>query len=304
MPVRRTGVVNSAPQIESFVRASIAPEFDVRHPFIAPRSHADIVWDNLACDEVTAVFDTTEAGWPSASADDTVQLHVPGNEDDLDDAPRVGVAIAANDAPTQVGPELAPESAAVLLLQLAAEGYHGEGRPIAVHLIERDGFVDVGCECEGPWASDAYLDAWHVRLSSAAGGVRVWDEGDRGGVWLRLDSGRWLLPDDRVRIGAQLLRFDELGSVQLVVDDEPVGLAVPVVDELVLGREAADATFPHDRYVSAQHCRFVAAEDGVWIEDLSSSNGTWVRARSDEVIPFGSIVAMGASLYRIESGEP
>ena len=67
---------------------------------------------------------------------------------------------------------------------------------------------------------------------------------------------------------------------------------------------AADATFPHDPYVSAHHCRLVGYESAVWLEDLDSSNGTYVRVRSGEIIPFGSVIAMGSALYRIESGEP
>jgi hypothetical protein len=284
-------------QIESRTRASIAAEGGMSQAIESVASStADIVWDSLGQDDVTAVFDATEAGWPSASVDETVH-----------DAAPSSVSSAANDAPTRVGDtELAPEPEAALLLQLAAESYPGQGAPVAVHLIVRDGFVDVGCDCAGPWADDAYLDGWHVRLLSAPGGVQVLDEGSRGGVWIRLDRGRWLLDGDRFRIGAQLLRFAaaDRGRVQLVVDDEPVGPAVRVDEKLVLGREAADATFPHDPYVSAQHCRLVAVHDGVWLEDLSSSNGTWVRVRSGESIPFGSVIAMGASVYRIESGEP
>jgi len=276
-----------------------------------PGSAAELGWDSLGTDEVTAVFCATQAGWPLAGQEDTVILRpdddAAANEDPLD------VRSAVADVT-----EVAAESDAVLVLQLAAGGYPGEGSTIAVHLIVRDGWVDVGSECAGPWQDDAYLDPWHVRFTSVSGGVRVQDDGSRGGVWVRLDGGRWLRGGDRFRLGTEFLRFDapesracagmlrlgDRGRLQLVVEDEPVGPAVPIGAELVLGREAADATFPHDPYVSAHHCRLVAVDDGVWLEDLGSSNGTWLRVLSGEIIPFGSVVAMGSALYRIESGEP
>jgi hypothetical protein len=275
-----------------------------------PTSAAELVWDGLARDEVTAVWSSTVAGWPLAGQEDTIVLA-------LRDAANENPSTVVDAAPT-CDTELAAEPDAALVLRLAGGGYPGEGTTVAVHLIVREGWVDVGSECDGPWRDDAYLDAWHVRFTSAPGGVCVRDDGSRGGVWLRLDGGRWLLDGDRFRLGTEFLRYDaaessacetmlragDRGRVQLVVEDEPVGPALPITGEVVLGREAADATFPHDPYVSAHHCRLVAVEDGVWLEDLGSSNGTWVRVRSGETIPFGSVIAMGSALYRIESGEP
>jgi hypothetical protein len=286
----------------------------------APQSAAELVWDALERDEITAVWSTTSAGWPHAGMEDTVVLRHRRADDvawQADDDTEIGAptetardVTAADAAATAV----VGEAEAALLLQLGTTGHAG---PRAVHLLARDGYVDVGSECEGPWCGDAWLDTWHVRLFSTHGGVRVYDSGSRGGVWLRVDGGRWLRDGERFRVGAQVMRFDaaegtsfsgqarpwDRGRVQLVADDAPVGPALPLVDEIVLGREAADATFPHDPYVSAHHCRLLAVGDGVWLEDLGSSNGTYVRLRSGDVIPFGSVVTIGASLYRIESGE-
>lgn len=275
-------------------------------------SVAEILWDGLARDEDTAVFAATQAGWSLASAEETIVLRT--HDDHGDEGPASHDPAEAFEHHTEVAGD--PEAAVVL--KLAADGYPGQGTPVAVHLVERAGWVDVGCECVGPWSDDAWLDAFHVRFTSAPGGVRVWDPGSRGGVWLRVVGGRWLLDGDRFRLGTEFLRYDaaessacaglqrpgDRGRVQLVVDDEPVGPALPIGDELVLGREAADATFPQDPYVSARHCRLVGYESAVWLEDLDSSNGTYIRVRSGEIIPFGSVIAMGAALYRVESGEP
>jgi hypothetical protein len=278
-------------------------------------SAAEIVWDGLARDEDTAVFEATQAGWSLASAEETIVLrtHVDhgGDEGSANEDPADAEGFESHT-------EVAGDPEAAVLLQLAADGYPGQGTPIAVHLVVRAGWVDVGCACVGPWSDDAWLDAFHVRFTSAPGGLRVWDPGSSGGVWLRVVGGRWLLDGDRFRLGTEFLRYDaaessacaglqregDRGRVQLVVDDEPVGPALPIGDELVLGREAADATFPHDPYVSAHHCRLVGYESAVWLEDLDSSNGTYIRVRTGEIIPFGSVIAMGSALYRVESGEP
>jgi FHA domain-containing protein len=119
---------------------------------------------------------------------------------------------------------------------------------------------------------------------------------------------------DRFRVGQQFLCFDatdgvgdrgrrsvgERGRIQLVCDAERIGLALSICDATVIGRAGTEVVLMDDPFVSVAHCRLVPEGDGVRLEDLGSSNGTWIRVRCGDVIPFGAIVAIGQSVYRVE----
>ena len=49
--------------------------------------------------------------------------------------------------------------------------------------------------------------------------------------------------------------------------------------QLTVGRGGQnDVTLPSDEYASARHARFEPRHDGVWVQDLGSTNGTYVNA--------------------------
>ncbi len=50
--------------------------------------------------------------------------------------------------------------------------------------------------------------------------------------------------------------------------------------------EDCDVRITEDEYVSKRHCEVTLREDGTaWVEDLGSTNGTWLRLR-----PHGSLI--------------
>ncbi len=58
------------------------------------------------------------------------------------------------------------------------------------------------------------------------------------------------------------------------------GSRIPIAHELVAGRESAlDITLQADGYASGRHCRFVRGQDADLIEDLHSTNGTFVNGQ-------------------------
>ncbi|MBK6915923.1 MAG: FHA domain-containing protein [Deltaproteobacteria bacterium] len=208
-------------------------------------------------------------------------------------------------------PLAAPRAA--LVLRLAPTGFPGQGVPVDAQLVPRGGTLDLGRACDGPWHGDPYLDEWHARLTSDPEGLRVIDPGSQGGLWLRLDTPWWLRDGDQFRIGEQFLCFDEpplagtagvRGRVQLLDAQARFGVAVPLSRACVLGRGGTDIVLLHDPFVSAEHCRLQPEGDGVRLEDLGSSNGTWLRMRSGDLLPFGAVVAIGRHLYRVVPAEP
>ena len=71
--------------------------------------------------------------------------------------------------------------------------------------------------------------------------------------------------------------------------------------ENVIGREAGDVVFPADRYVSARHARLLVKGEVVTLEDVGSSNGTFVRVTGRARLAAGDQLLVGAQLLRVEA---
>ncbi|HEY1587373.1 MAG TPA: FHA domain-containing protein, partial [Polyangia bacterium] len=54
-----------------------------------------------------------------------------------------------------------------------------------------------------------------------------------------------------------------------------------------------------DGYVSGQHARVSLRDERVYLEDLNSSNGTFVRVRGERAVGPGAAILMGQQLFRI-----
>jgi Inner membrane component of T3SS, cytoplasmic domain len=84
------------------------------------------------------------------------------------------------------------------------------------------------------------------------------------------------------------------------------GERIELVGELVVGRENADLTV-HDEEVSRRHLAVRPHEDGVELEDLGSTNGTFVdgaRLSAVVVVSSGARVTLGETELEIEVEVP
>jgi FHA domain len=84
------------------------------------------------------------------------------------------------------------------------------------------------------------------------------------------------------------------------------GERIELVGELVVGRENADLTVP-DEEVSRRHLAMRPHEDGVELEDLGSTNGTFVdgaRLAAVVVVSSGARVVLGETQLEIEVEVP
>jgi predicted component of type VI protein secretion system len=84
------------------------------------------------------------------------------------------------------------------------------------------------------------------------------------------------------------------------------GERIELIDELVVGRENADLTV-HDEEVSRRHLAVRPHDDGVELEDLGSTNGTFVdgaRLSAVVVVSTGARVTLGETELEIEIEVP
>ena len=69
------------------------------------------------------------------------------------------------------------------------------------------------------------------------------------------------------------------------------------------GRDRTTSPFPATTFASAEHARFEARGDGVWLEDVGSTNGTYVngvKLKRPQRLEPGDIVRIGETDFRFE----
>ena len=170
--------------------------------------------------------------------------------------------------------------------------------------------------------NDAYLSPRHGEFLIGPQGVTIRDLRSLNGVFLKISQEEPLESGDIFRIGQELLRFEIIsaplpledgteimgtpnpgfwGRLSVVVGRDVDGSAFPLFgDAIVLGRERGDVLFPEDGYVSGSHARIAINDGQVYLSDLGSSNGTFLRIRSERPMAPGSFVLMGQQLFRVE----
>jgi pSer/pThr/pTyr-binding forkhead associated (FHA) protein len=227
--------------------------------------------------------------------------------------PRKGAAApAAAPAPAPIG----------ALVALNRDGSDGTSAPIAGETF------DVG-RTEGglKFSEDPYLAPRHARLVITGGKVVVRPLDHVNGVYLRIHGSCDLQPGDEFLVGKELLRYEVLapeerdppslvehgvrlfGSApreawgrlrQLTIAGTTRDVWHLVRPELVVGREEGDVTFPDDEFMSRRHAAVKRAGTRARLEDLNSSNGTFVRIRGDRELAAGDVLRMGDQLLRLE----
>ncbi len=225
---------------------------------------------------------------------------------------------AASQAPA--APAAAAVALNVVLTALRADGSEAGSFPLP------DGpTVTVGRDTGSIFAGDSYLSPRHATFGRHNGQLAIRDEGSLNGVYLKLQpNAPWPMRfGDVFRIGQEIIRFEELqgqgpaadgverlgspargyiGRLALVIGRDTTGNAFPVPEVGIhLGRERGDVLFSEDGYVSGLHCRFAREQDGnVYLTDVGSSNGTFVRLSADHVLQPGDVLLMGQQLFRVD----
>lgn len=208
-------------------------------------------------------------------------------------------------------------SGAIMLTALRADGTEAGSYTLAgpTGMIGRDS--------GGIFAGDSYLSPRHATFTFRGGHWHVRDESSLNGVYRKLQREEpiELGFSDIFRIGQEILRVEPLtppatpadgvermgspskgfiGRLALVIGRDATGNAYPVPEAgLHLGRERGDVLFPEDGYVSGLHCRISWQNGKLWLTDLGSSNGSFVRLQKEATLTNGDVLLMGQQLFRV-----
>ena len=103
----------------------------------------------------------------------------------------------------------------------------------------------------------------------------------------------------RARHGLPAARFEVIAAPEL----QP-GSAIDVRSSTIVGRDAASGIrLDGDDFASARHARIDPRPDGVWVEDLGSTNGTFVNGealRKGRVLKPGDVLRIGQTELQLQ----
>jgi len=172
---------------------------------------------------------------------------------------------------------------------------------------------------------DPFVSPSHCLFRFDGKALVVVDQGSLNGLFTRVKS-HVLDHGDELRIGRQLLRYEGLdiieraaaapdddtqlwGSplpkafgrlVQILEDGHAGEVRLLSGDSCRLGREHGEIVYPTDGFISGRHCAFTPSGNGARVEDLGSSNGTYLRVRGQAVLGHGDFLLVGNQMLRIE----
>jgi len=181
-------------------------------------------------------------------------------------------------------------------------------------------------------ADDPLVAPAHARFTQLGDAVFVEDLRSPRGVFLRLRELHCLRDGDIILMGSVKLRFVVdasrvpspegvspkrtvvMGAIPAPLVPHPVLVGLdadnhetaryPLRDpETLFGRSEGTYTFSEDHYMSTTHARIKLQNSQYFLEDLGSTNGTFVRIRKRVLVRDGDTLMIGKQLLRVLAEE-
>ena len=185
----------------------------------------------------------------------------------------------------------------------------------------RPGENKLGRSFGAVFENDGYLSPIHASLDIRGQTALVRDMDSLNGVFVKMTQEEELVSGQIIRIGQELLRFELIptpeptadgtelmgspnpgywGKLTVIIGRDITGAAFPLLgDSCTLGRERGDINFPDDGYVSGLHARISTRSGKFYLQDLGSSNGTFIKVNGERPIGHESFVLLGQQLFRL-----
>ncbi len=218
-------------------------------------------------------------------------------------------------APGMGGPVAAPARARLSMTLIRPDGSEGGTHDL------RPGENKLGRSFGPVFENDGYLSPVHAMLDIRGQTGVVRDLDSLNGVFVKMTAEEELMSGQIIRIGQELLRFEVIeppqptadgtelmgspnpgywGKLTVIIGRDITGAAFPLLGESVtLGRERGEINFPDDGYVSGLHARVILRDSRVYLSDLGSSNGTFMKVNTERAIGHESFVLLGQQLFRL-----
>lgn len=210
-------------------------------------------------------------------------------------------------------------------------------RLIVVHRDGSDGMayslighqIDIGRTDGDLLFDDPHLAPRHARIVVSPNGWVLSPLELRNGVYLRLRGPVDLNDGDYFLIGKQVMRYEIVGEaergIHAAIEHGVALFGTPTRpawarlrqitpggvtrdmhhlsrSEVVLGREQGDIVFSEDEFMSRRHAQLSLRAGRGRLEDLGSSNGSFIRLRGPQPLSSGDLIRLGDELLRFELG--
>jgi len=83
-----------------------------------------------------------------------------------------------------------------------------------------------------------------------------------------------------------------------VRQDGSTGKSLRIIKETFIGRGTCDASYPNDILLAPRHASVSKREGRVYLKDLGSGNGTFVKLRQEMELTAGDVFLIGRELFR------
>jgi len=175
---------------------------------------------------------------------------------------------------------------------------------------------------------DVYISPRHAELFFKDGQLTILDCGSLNGIYRKMTETTQIHPGSYFRIGRQLLRLEAPGNFQPLAleatpEDDSIFWGSPppqvwarllqVLEggkigeihlltqvETIIGREDGEILFPEDSFISSRHCK-VSNKDGICVlQDLGSSNGTYLRLGQSHTLKHDDRIQIGNQVLKVD----
>lgn len=232
---------------------------------------------------------------------------------------RCGTRVSAAPPPPEAPPkpEAKPEAPVrgkiVMIQPSGAEG-------VSVPLTDEG--TEIGRLSGDAFKDDYFLSPKHAKLTIEDGKLFVEDRKSLNGIFFRLlpETPYEIQSGDFIRIGQEVIRFETLpepekqetpvfgsprkdawAKVSLVLGKDKSGNAFTLNgNEILIGRERGNIIFPDDGYVSGLHLKIYKDSNKVFVNDLKSSNGSYLKISGKKEVKGGDYLLIGQFLYRVD----
>lgn len=225
-----------------------------------------------------------------------------------------GVAVPATDRPPQVTPTWG------MLYSVNRDGSDGESFQLTGE------WIDVGHTAEISF-DDEFMAARHVRFANREGVVTVTPLEDLNGVFIRIVAPTEVQSGIRLLLGRELLELallrEQERDIEAMWRHGVAMLGSPIRDawarisqmlpngtirdvrylvsrEVVIGREEGEVVFRDDEFLSRRHCKLTWNGSVCTLEDVGSSNGTFVQLEGPRQLRTGDHLRVGDQMFRFE----
>jgi class 3 adenylate cyclase/pSer/pThr/pTyr-binding forkhead associated (FHA) protein len=163
---------------------------------------------------------------------------------------------------------------------------------------------------------DSMISAEHALFTNLGGALYVEDVGSTHGVFVRLRHPFDLQDGDTILMGRHVFRFhlvpDAVTSTATPGQSPVLAHLVTMAEgreseerhplrrgETILGRMQGDLTFPDNMHMSRRHARIKIHASYAVVEDLGSTNGTFVRIHGKHLLDVDDRAMFGRQVLRI-----